>query len=81
MDDHIRAFDAHIGSPDQVIASLKQDSALARVTDLSFQVHSIDPPHPYILRSIELLARHVAPELGWTRRTPKSVTSPLHELV
>ncbi|MGP9417879.1 putative FMN-dependent luciferase-like monooxygenase [Ewingella sp. AOP9-I1-14] len=81
LDDHISAFDAHIGSPDQVTASLKLDSALARVTDLSFQVHSIDPPHPYILRSIELLARHVAPELGWTRRTPKSVTSPLHELV
>lgn len=81
LDDHILTFDAHIGSPDQVITSLKQDSALARVTDLSFQIHSIDPPHPYILRSIELIARHVAPALGWTRRTPKLSTSPVHELV
>lgn len=80
LDDHIRAFDVHLGSPEQVIASLKQDSALARVTDLAFQVHSIDPPHPYILRSIELIARQVAPALGWVRRTPKTVTSPLPEL-
>lgn len=59
----------HLGTPDQVIASLQRDSALARVTDLAFQVHSIDPPHAHILRSIDLIARHVAPELGWRRNT------------
>jgi hypothetical protein len=31
------------------------------------QVHSIDPPHPFILRSIELMAEQVAPALGWVR--------------
>jgi hypothetical protein len=30
-------------------------------------VHSIDPPHPFILRSIELVAELVAPALGWER--------------
>ena len=30
-------------------------------------VHSIDPPHPFILRSIELVADVVAPALGWVR--------------
>jgi hypothetical protein len=30
------------------------------------QVHSIDPPHPYILHSIELFAEKVAPALGWS---------------
>jgi hypothetical protein len=30
-----------------------------------FQVHSVDPPHEYILRSIELIASEVAPALGW----------------
>jgi hypothetical protein len=29
------------------------------------QSHSIDPPHPFILRSIELVAGKVAPALGW----------------
>jgi hypothetical protein len=41
------------------------DSTLDRVTDLVFQLHSVDPPHPMILRSIELTAHYVAPALGW----------------
>ncbi|MEU7896346.1 putative FMN-dependent luciferase-like monooxygenase [Nonomuraea sp. NPDC049152] len=58
--------DTHVGTPDEVIASLRADRTLDRVTDLVFQVHSADPPHPLILRSIELLATKVAPALGWT---------------
>jgi putative FMN-dependent luciferase-like monooxygenase len=65
--DLIATFDVHIGTPDDVIASLKADSTLERVTDLVFQVHSVDPPHPYILRSLELIAEKVAPVLGWAR--------------
>jgi len=61
----IRAFDVHVGTPDDVIASLRADKTLRRVTDLAVQVHSIDPPHPWILRSIELVAREVAPAFGW----------------
>jgi len=34
---------------------------------LTVQSHSIDPPHPFILRSIELVADMVAPALGWVR--------------
>jgi putative FMN-dependent luciferase-like monooxygenase len=63
--DLIRAFDVHVGTPDDVIASLRADTTLARVTDLAVQVHSIDPPHPWILRSIELVAQEVAPAFGW----------------
>ena len=65
--DLIVAFDVHIGTPDEVIASLQADATLARATDLTVQVHSIDPPHPFILRSIELMAEAVAPALGWVR--------------
>jgi hypothetical protein len=65
LEDVIAAFDTHVGTPDDVIASLSADTTLSRVTDLVFQVHSIDPPHPYILRSIELIATKVAPALGW----------------
>ena len=75
LDDYIRTFDVHLGTAAQVTATLQADTALARVTDLAFQVHSIDPPHPYILRSIELIARHVAPALGWVRRTPSRAVS------
>jgi putative FMN-dependent luciferase-like monooxygenase len=67
LEEIIAAFDIHVGAPDDVIASLSMDTALARTTDLVFQSHSIDPPHPLILRSIELVAEKVAPALGWTR--------------
>src|SRR5258706_8844496 len=63
----IAAMDVHLGTPDERIAPLKADSGLARSTDLAVQVHSIDPPHPFILRSIELVAKVVAPALGWGR--------------
>ena len=65
----IEAYDVHLGTPDEVIASLQADTALARTTDLVFQVHSIDPPHAAILRSLELTARIVAPALGWSGGT------------
>jgi hypothetical protein len=28
----------------------------------------MDPPHPFVLRSIELVAQKVAPGMGWTRQ-------------
>jgi putative FMN-dependent luciferase-like monooxygenase len=68
----IAAFDVHLGTPGEVIASLQADSTLARATDLTVQVHSIDPPHPFILRSIELIAGVVAPALGWGRNASGS---------
>jgi putative FMN-dependent luciferase-like monooxygenase len=69
LSDMISAFDVHVGAPDDVVASLRADSTLERVTDLVFQAHSIDPPHPAILRSIELIAERVAPALGWVKST------------
>ena len=65
--DLIKAFDVHLGTADEVIESLSKDTTLERATDLTMQVHSIDPPHPFILRSIELMAEKVAPALGWVR--------------
>jgi alkanesulfonate monooxygenase SsuD/methylene tetrahydromethanopterin reductase-like flavin-dependent oxidoreductase (luciferase family) len=63
----IAAMDIHTGIAEEVIASLRADSVLTRATDLTVQSHSIDPPHPFILRSIELVAEMVAPTLGWVR--------------
>jgi hypothetical protein len=34
---------------------------------VAFQPHPIDPPHDVVLRSLELLATRVAPDLlGWS---------------
>jgi putative FMN-dependent luciferase-like monooxygenase len=67
VDGLIAALDVHLGTSSDVIASLQADSTLGRATDLTVQVHSIDPPHPFILRSIEVVAEVVAPALGWVR--------------
>ena len=72
LDAMIAAMDVHLGAPDDVIASLKTDSTLGRSTDVAVQVHSIDPPHPLILRSIELVAEVLAPALGWGREAAGS---------
>jgi putative FMN-dependent luciferase-like monooxygenase len=70
LKDIIKALDVHVGTADDVIETLRADTALARATDIVFQVHSVDPPHPLILRSIELTAAHVAPALGWVNQHP-----------
>ena len=67
--DQIAAMDIHIGTPGRRDRLATADSVLARATDLTVQSHSIDPPHPFILRSIELVADVVAPALGWVRET------------
>jgi alkanesulfonate monooxygenase SsuD/methylene tetrahydromethanopterin reductase-like flavin-dependent oxidoreductase (luciferase family) len=63
----IHTLDVHLGTPEQVAESLLRDPVIARATDLAVQVHSVDPPHPFVLRSIELVAREIAPALGWQR--------------
>ena len=66
----LAATDTHVGNPEDVLRSLSADTTLGRVTDLVFQVHSVDPPHARILRSIELIAAEVAPAFGWKRQDP-----------
>ncbi|HEY4174982.1 MAG TPA: putative FMN-dependent luciferase-like monooxygenase [Rhodopila sp.] len=76
LDGLIEAFDVHVGTPADVIDSLSADKTLARATDLAVQVHSVDPPHPLILRSIELVAREVAPAFGWQPQQAEAETVP-----
>ncbi len=60
-------LDVHVGTPEQVLASLATDGILARATDVAFQPHPIDPSHDAVLRSLELIATRVAPDLlGWS---------------
>lgn len=73
-EDLIRAFDTHLGTPDEVAESLAADPIVTLATDVAVQVHSVDPPHPLILRSLDLFAGEVAPALGWT--TPAAPAAP-----
>jgi len=58
-------LDLHVGTPEQVLATLAADPILPRATDIVFQPHPVDPPHEVVLRSLELIVTHVAPALGW----------------
>lgn len=63
VDDVLR--DSYIGTPDDVIGQLTADLAAAHADHLIVQIHPIDPDRQATLRSIELIATKVAPQLGW----------------
>ena len=65
LDELLVATDTYLGTPEQVIERLSGDRVLDRVTDVSFQVHSVPATNETALRSIELLATEVAPALGF----------------
>jgi putative FMN-dependent luciferase-like monooxygenase len=64
-------LDLHVGTPEQVLATLSRDPVLPRASDIVFQPHPVDPPHEVVLRSLELLAQDVAPALGWSPLHPQ----------
>lgn len=63
IDTLIRTFDVHLGTPADVLDSLSKDRTLDHATEIAIQVHSVDPEHRFILRSLELFATQVAPQL------------------
>lgn len=76
IDELARITDTHVGTVDEVVASLAQDQTLAASTDVSFQVHSIAATHELTLRSLQLLADGVAPRLGFA--TGRDAAASLH---
>lgn len=58
-------LDLHVGTTEQVLASLAEDPILPGASDIVFQAHPVDPPHEVVLRSLELIAKDIAPALGW----------------
>lgn len=65
IDELVRITDTHVGTVDEVVASLSADATLPAASDVSFQVHSIAATHELTLRSLQLLADEVAPRLGF----------------
>lgn len=69
----IRVTDTIVGTPEQVVARMEQDPVLREVSDVVFQVHSVDPPPELVLRSLELTATEVAPAFGLELARPAAV--------
>jgi hypothetical protein len=59
----------HVGTPEEVIASLSADPIVVGASDLIFQVHPTEPGQEATLVSLELIATEVAPALGWVPAT------------
>ncbi|HZO29443.1 MAG TPA: LLM class flavin-dependent oxidoreductase [Chloroflexota bacterium] len=55
----------HYGHPEEVVESIRADKLTPLSTDLICQVQPGDPTPDQILKSLELVAREVAPALGW----------------
>ena len=62
----LRYTGTYFGTVDEVVEQLAADQAAAAATEVSFQVHSLDPGHELTMRSLELLGTQVAPALGWS---------------
>jgi alkanesulfonate monooxygenase SsuD/methylene tetrahydromethanopterin reductase-like flavin-dependent oxidoreductase (luciferase family) len=60
-----RRTHVHCGSPEEVVASLRADRVLDLSTELICQVHPGRLTAAQVLRAMELIAREVAPRLGW----------------
>lgn len=62
----LRFTGTYFGTADELAEQLADDKAANASTEVSFQVHSLDPGHDITMRSLELLGTQVAPALGWT---------------
>ncbi len=65
VEDAYARIPAHYGAPEDVVASLLEDRLMPYATELICQVQPGDPTQAQMLRSLELLAKYVAPALGW----------------
>lgn len=65
VQDYVDSGVFHMGSVDDVVASLSADPALACATDLICQFGHIGPGVDNSLRALERIATEVAPALGW----------------
>jgi alkanesulfonate monooxygenase SsuD/methylene tetrahydromethanopterin reductase-like flavin-dependent oxidoreductase (luciferase family) len=64
-DEYFQRCHIHYGASEQVIASLQADRMLPFATELVCQAGPGHPTPTQMLRSIERIAREVAPALGW----------------
>jgi alkanesulfonate monooxygenase SsuD/methylene tetrahydromethanopterin reductase-like flavin-dependent oxidoreductase (luciferase family) len=65
VQDYLDSGVFHMGSVDDVVASLTADPALGCATELICQVGHIGPGLENTVRALELLATEVGPALGW----------------
>lgn len=65
-DEYYAKIHVHCGHPEEVIQSVRDDQLYSCAAELICQAQPGHPTAKQIMRSLELIATQVAPELGWT---------------
>ncbi|MBW1249739.1 LLM class flavin-dependent oxidoreductase [Pseudomonas tolaasii] len=66
LQEHLRLMNVHHGHPDEVIKSLQQDPSLLPYADYVIAVVQAESStQAQILKRLEIIARDIAPALGW----------------
>jgi alkanesulfonate monooxygenase SsuD/methylene tetrahydromethanopterin reductase-like flavin-dependent oxidoreductase (luciferase family) len=73
IDEQIKHNNIHWGRPEDVVESLKREPLLGESTDLICQVQPGLPSFEETLEAIELIAKEVAPALGWQPAQQRSL--------
>jgi alkanesulfonate monooxygenase SsuD/methylene tetrahydromethanopterin reductase-like flavin-dependent oxidoreductase (luciferase family) len=73
LDGYLARLHCFYGHPDEIIASLRDEITLPVATDILCQVNPGVPTFDQTLTALELIAREIAPALGWrTAPTPRA---------
>lgn len=78
LEQHLQLLNVHHGHPDEVIASLRSDPSLLPYADYFIPlVQSESSTQAQILRRLEIIAKEIAPALGWQpAQRPAGTTQP-----
>jgi len=66
VDGALTRFHSFYGHPDEIVAAFQEEKVLPVATDLITQFNPAIVDHGHAIRALELIAREVAPALGWT---------------
>ncbi|MCU1724132.1 LLM class flavin-dependent oxidoreductase [Pseudomonas sp. 5P_5.1_Bac1] len=76
LEEHLRLMNVHHGHPDEVIDSLRQDPSLLPYADyLIVVVQAESSTQAQVLKRLEIIAREIAPALGWQPRATQTPTA------
>ncbi len=69
LQEHLRLMNVHHGHPDEVIESLQHDPSLLPYADYVIAVVQAESStQAQILKRLEIIAKDIAPALGWQKR-------------
>lgn len=76
LQEHLRLLNVHLGHPDEVLHSLRNDPSLLPYADyLIVVVQAESSTQAQVLQRLRIIAQEIAPALGWQPRSTQSQTT------